>query len=87
MINDVSRAYFYAKCTRDLYVELPVEDPEAHPDFIGKLRLCFYGTMDAALNWQETLSEHLIGQGFIRGVGHPSVFHHPAKSIGHWSWR
>ena len=34
MINDVSRAYFYAKCTRDLYVELPVEDPEA--DFIGK---------------------------------------------------
>ena len=40
MINDVSRAYFYAKCTRDLYVELPAEDPDAHPDFIGKLMLC-----------------------------------------------
>ena len=50
MINDVSRAYFYAKCTRDLYVELPAEDPDAHPDFIGNLRLCLYGTRDAALN-------------------------------------
>jgi hypothetical protein len=81
MINDVSRAYFYAKCTRDLYVELPVEDLEAHPDFIGKLRLCLYGTRDAALNWQETPSEHLISQGLIRGIGHPSVFHHPARNI------
>ena len=35
IINDVSRAYFYAKCTRCLYVELPAEDPEAHPDFLG----------------------------------------------------
>ena len=51
MINDVSRAYFYAKCTRCLYVELPEEDPDAHPDFLGKLRLCLYGTRDAALNW------------------------------------
>lgn len=31
MINDVSRAYFYARCTRDLYIELPKEDPEVHP--------------------------------------------------------
>ena len=62
MINDVSRAYFYAKCSRNLYVELPVEYAEAHPDFIGKLRLCLYCTRDAALNWQETLSEHLVGQ-------------------------
>ena len=37
MINDVCRVYFYAKCTRDLYVELPAEDLDAHPDFIGKL--------------------------------------------------
>ena len=49
MINDVSRAYFYAKCTRDLYVELPAEDPEAHPDFIGKLR-----------KYQSITSHHII---------------------------
>ena len=52
MVNDVSRAYFYAKCTRCIYIELPKEDPDAHPDFLGRLKLCLYGTRDAALNWQ-----------------------------------
>ena len=50
MVNDVSRAYFYAKCTRNIYIEIPPEDPAAHPDFLGRLRLCLYGTPDAALN-------------------------------------
>ena len=81
MINDVSRAYFYAKCTRDLYIELPPEDPEADPNFLGTLRLCLYGIRDAALNWQETLSEHLVSAGFKRWVGHPSVFRHDDKKI------
>ena len=81
MINDVSRAYFYAKCSRCLYVELPPEDPEAHPDYFGRLRLCLYGTRDAALNWQQTLADHLVQCGFVRGVGHPSVFHNIEKDV------
>ena len=36
---------------------------------------------DAALNWQQTFSDHLVEAGFKRGVGHPSVFHHPTKDI------
>ena len=28
MVNDVRRAYFYAKATRDVYIELPKEDPD-----------------------------------------------------------
>ena len=81
MINDVSRAYFYVKCNRNLYIELPVEDPEAHPDYIWKLRRCPHGIRDAALNWQRTLSEHLESAGFVRGVGHPSVFHLAARNL------
>lgn len=81
MINDVSRAYFYAKCTRCMYVEIPTEDPEAHPDYLGRLRLCLHGTRGAALNWQQTLADHLVEHGFLRGVGHPSVFHHPQRKI------
>ena len=81
MVNDVSRAYFYARSTRCLYIEVPAEDPEAHPDLLGRLRLSLYGTRDAALNWQQTLSEHLVENGFVRGVGHPSVFHHPKRKI------
>ena len=40
MIHDVGRAYVDAEATRDLYVELPAEDPEASSDVLGKLELC-----------------------------------------------
>jgi hypothetical protein len=63
MVNDVSRAYFYAKMTRPLYIEVPAEDPNASRDKLGRLRLCLYGTRDAALNWQQTLSDHLVENG------------------------
>ena len=81
MVNDVRRAYFYAKIDRDVFVELPPEDPEYGTGKKGKLRLCLYGTRDAAKGWQETLSAHLVSLGFTRGVGHPSVFHHQEKGI------
>ena len=53
---------------------------------MGKLRLCLYGTRDAAKSWQETLSAHLVSVGFSRGRGHPSVFHqkeHGIKAMVH----
>ena len=49
IINDVSLAHFYAKCTRCLYVGLPKEDLETHPDNLGLLRLSLYVTRDATL--------------------------------------
>ena len=83
MVNDVARAYFHAKCTRDIYIELPEEDEQyGVGDVVGKLNLCLYGTRDAATNWQETLSSHLVENGFSRGIGFPSVFHHEAKICG-----
>ena len=81
MINDVRRAYFYARATRDLYIEIPREDPDAGPNVLGKLKLCLYGTRDAAKGWQEELSAHLEKIGFTRGIGHPSVFHHKERQI------
>ena len=77
MMNDVRRAYFYA----NFYIELPKEDPDHGKDMLGKLKLCLYGTRDAAKGWQETLSSHLESIGFVRGRGHPSVFWHPEISI------
>ena len=81
MVNDVRRAYFYAKTHRDIYIELPAEDLEGNKDMPGKLNLSLYGTRDAAPNWQEHLSVHLEKIGFIRGVGHPSIYHHPARAL------
>ena len=71
-MNDVCRAYFYGKTE---------EDKEHGESMLGKLRLCLYGTRDAAKGWQETLSAHLESIGYKRGRGHPSVFWHPEKMI------
>ena len=64
-----------------MYIELPKEDPQYDPNMLGFLRLCLYGTRDAALNWQQTRNVHLVESAFVRGIGHPSVFHHPTKDI------
>ena len=80
MVNDVSRAYFYAAVQRSLFIELPAEDVEAKKGEVGRLNVCLYGTRDAAKSWQQALSSHLISLGFKRGKGYPAVFHHP-------SWR
>ena len=46
---DVKRAYFYAKSTRPVYVEIPIEDYEPGDTHkVGKLNLSLYGTRDAA---------------------------------------
>ena len=67
MVNDVSRAYFYAPATRSLFVELPSEDEEADMGEVGRLNVCLYGTRDAAREWQSTLSRRLEGLGFRMG--------------------
>ena len=81
MINGVRRAYLYARARRDIYIEIPAEDPDGGPDVLGKLELCLYGTRDVAKGWQDTLSDQLVSCGFVRGVGHPSVFWHPERQI------
>lgn len=81
MVNDVSRAYFYAPATRSLFIELPDEDDEAQEGEVGRLNVCVYGTRDAARAWQETLSKHLEGFGFKRGKGHPAIFYHPEREM------
>ena len=81
MINDIARAYFHAMATRDVDVELPVEDEHASPDMVGKLRRCLYGTRDAATNWQSTLPDQLESIGFKRGKAFPSVFVHEEYDI------
>ena len=70
MINYVSRAYFYAPATRSLFVELPAEDGSAKPGEVGRLNVCLYGTRDAAKEWQQTLSRHMEGIGFVLSLIH-----------------
>ena len=80
MINDVSRAYFHARATRRLFIEVPAEDrlPE-DGDCVGLLNWCLYGTRDAAHNWNETVAKHLEPIGFQRGKAFPSFYWHPKQ--------
>ena len=45
---DVRRAFFHAKCRREVYVELPPEDAEE--GMYGIQNVAMYGTRDAPLN-------------------------------------
>ena len=82
MTNDVRRAYFHAAITREVYIEIPKEDKSIEDgDVVGRLKLCLYGTRDAAHRWQQTVSEHLESIGFNKGEAHPAVFHHQKRDI------
>ena len=74
MIQDISKAYFFAPATRDIFIELPPEDAE--PGMVGKLEKSLYGTRDATLNWAEAHTKVLIATGYKKGLsGHCSFYH------------
>ena len=82
MIVDVRRAYAYAPAQMNLYIESPAEDPTAHKELLGKLRLSLYGARYAASNWQGTPPRHLLSMGFVRGgAGHPCCYVHLGRSL------
>ena len=81
MTSDVKRAYFNVPASRELYVEVPREDPNWQPGHLGKLKLSLYGTRDAAANWQKCVSKHFVSLGFRPGRSNPCVFWHPGRGI------
>ena len=82
MVNDVSRAYFYAKAIRKVYVEIAEEDREpGDENKVGELQFSMYGTRDAAQNWQEEFSGMLESIGFTAGRSCPCIFYHAERDI------
>ena len=71
---DVSKAYLYAKVRRDVYVQIPREDPDWEPGYCGKLAYSLYGTRDAAANWEAEYTSCLEEIGFKRGRASPCCF-------------
>ena len=52
MLADFSRAHVYATAVRDVFIQLPSEDPHsATPGACGKLEKTMYGTRDAVEQW------------------------------------
>ena len=74
MIQDISKAYFFAPATRDIFIEFPPEEAEA--GMVGKLETSLYSTRDTALNWAEAYTKVLISMGYKIGLSSPcSVYH------------
>ena len=72
---DISRAHFMPKARRELYVELPDEDPMKQKGFVGLLLRSMYGTQDASNLWQEDYTETLAQRGYTPGRSNPAMFH------------
>ena len=62
---DVSRAYFYARARRNVYVQIADQDWEEGDDSrCGRLNLSMYGTRDAAQNWEAAYTRTMQAAGF-----------------------
>ena len=84
MVNDVRRAFFYARALRPIWVELPEEDYNAEDekdDNVGLLEMSLYGTRDAAKNWSNTVEEHLKKIGFKQGRSSGNIYYHNRRQL------
>ena len=86
---DISRAYFYPKAIRPLYVKLPEEDVEPGEEGkCGRLKMSMYGTRDAALNCSLGYASTLLAAGYPQGQSKPlPVLQLGPERIRDCTWR
>ena len=82
MALDVSCAFLHAKVVREIYIELPAEDPLAGDgNFLERLRQALYDTRDAPQLWRRELETTLNGLGFKGSCLHPGLFYHEGRNV------
>ena len=82
MLIDIKKAFLYGRMKRNVYIELPVEDPRAQTgDVVGKLSKAMHGTRDAPAVWHEELEKGLKAIGFVPCVVAPCLYYHPELGI------
>ncbi|CAK0888487.1 unnamed protein product [Prorocentrum cordatum] len=73
---DISRAHFYGKAQRRIFVELEEESRKEYgEDKCGLLLKSWYGTQDASKIWQGDYTELLEEHGYKAGMSCPAVFY------------
>ena len=82
---DVKSALLYGKVQELVYVKQPpgFTDPD-HPDRVYKLYKALYGLHQAPRVWYETLSTHLLENGFERGQIDSTLFIKWKMTISYW---
>ena len=79
MFLDVRKAHLNAECNEEEWVELPEEFWEWGK--YARLRRWLYGMRKAAAGWEENYVSRLVGEGFRRGIGAPSVFYNARSGV------
>ena len=72
---DISRAHFMPKAEREVFVELPDEDPMKKEGYIGKLERTMHGTQDASHLWQKDYTQLMGANSYIAGKANPALLH------------
>jgi hypothetical protein len=79
---DVKRAHFSVKAERDVWINLPPEDPRSQEEGIcGKLLKSMCEILDAAAAREARYSKVLVTGGFRKGIASPCHFYRPIKKI------
>lgn len=82
MVLDVKKAFLHGKMERELYIELPVEDPQRdNGQYIGRLVRALYGTRDAPLAWQRVVKKFMIERGFHHSHIAQGIYVHRARDL------
>ena len=80
MTVGVSRAYMYAKCRNEMYVEMCPEAYEEDGDekCCWRLEKAMYGTRSAAQDWQHEIKRRMLSIGYMQGKSNPCLFLQPS---------
>ena len=82
IVNDVSRAYFYAPSLKPTFVQICAEDFEQGDEHrCGKLLVSMYGTRPAAGNWQRCYTDVLKANGCTTSPSSTCIFYHTTRRI------
>jgi len=63
------------KAEREIFVEIPDEDPKKKEGLIGVLERTMYGTQDASNLWQKDYTKLLATEDYRAGKANPALFH------------
>ena len=82
LVGDIKSAFLYGWAKRNIFIELPPEDPmSSSGSFVGRLLKAMYGTRDAPQVWADHLGSILCKIGFQESVYMPGVFLHQVRKI------
>ena len=78
----MKRAFLYGDVDKEMYIELPEEDPRKDgKKWVGRLLKAMYGTRGAPKVWQREVAKVMRKLGFRASVGTPCLYFHDARDI------